>query len=140
MSAHTKGNIIMTHSISVPYSGTWEVPDSVTFAWGARLIITQQGDTDLLWDRQGATAEVAPAAWTSLSNWLDGGAIKHARSALSQMLAEYRLSTRETREVVLYGDDKGIIMGNPRSSAGYCYILAYLTTWEPIAFHEESGK
>jgi hypothetical protein len=32
------------------------VPDNAIAAWGARTIVTQQGDVDFLPDRQGTTA------------------------------------------------------------------------------------
>jgi hypothetical protein len=114
------------NTVKLPYGGTWEVPDGVTAAWGARLIITQDGMTDLLWDRQGATAEISPEAWTPLNTWLDAGAVKKARERLSTLLRNYDLSTREDRDVILVENGVGVIRGNPRASAGYCYIIGYL--------------
>jgi hypothetical protein len=126
----------MSNTLRPPYAGSWEVPDGVTYAWGARLIITQDGSTDLLWDRQGAT-DSTPEAWHVLGDWLDGGAIKRAREVLSRMLRDYALSTREDRDVTLVDDGTGTIRGNPRASAGYCYVVGYLLPTTTTNTHEE---
>jgi hypothetical protein len=107
-------------------------PENVQAAWGARLIITQQGMTDLVYNRQDAFGE-----WGNLKVWLNTGTpkfrIQQALGTLSEMLAGYQLSTRETKEVVLYEDDQGRIIGNPNSSAGYCYVCAWLFEDEAVA-------
>ena len=116
----------MTTELRPPYAGTWQVPDHTPMAWGARWIITQDGGVDFVWDRQGATPE-GHEGWTTLQAWLDGGALRAAREELRKLLVDYKLSTREDREVILFADGTGVIRGNPRASAGYCYVVGYLT-------------
>lgn len=50
---------------------------------------------------------------------------------LKQALAATRTSglrSDESREVVLYEDDYGKVVGNPNASYGYLYIVAFATS------------
>lgn len=93
-----------------------------TCAWGARLIITQQGLVDFVPDRQDMIG--TPDEKQELLAWLNDTVKKQPEEALSKLLKDYQLSTRESKEVVLYEDERGIVLGNPNSSAGYFYIVA----------------
>ena len=97
-----------------------------TCAWGARWIITQQGEVDQLYDRQDmiGTREQKD----ELAEWLNNTVKQQPQDALAVLLRTNQISTRETREVVLYEDDRGIVLGNPNSSAGYFYVTARLST------------
>jgi len=93
-----------------------------TCAWGARWIIRQDGDVDFVPDRQDMIG--SPEEKQELLAWLNDTVKNKPNDVLSEMLRDYRLSTRETREIVLYEDDRGIVLGNPNSSAGYFYVVA----------------
>lgn len=93
-----------------------------TVAWGARWIIKQDGYVDFVPDRQDMIGE--PDEKQELLEWLNKVVGNKPNDALAEMLRNYRLSTREDKEVVLYEDDRGIVMGSPQSSAGYFYVLA----------------
>jgi len=104
-------------------------PEGVTAAWGARLIVTQHGMTDLVYNRQDAYGE-----WDDLKAWLDppSGVLRKALDVLSEKLKSYQVKTREAEEVTLYLDDKGIVKGNSNGSAGYFYVCAYLFQDAPV--------
>lgn len=96
------------------------VPDDVATAWGARLIAPD----DLLHDRQDLVAE-DDGAKASLVDWLNGGAI---RKALDESRERYNRSMHGDRneQHVLYGDNRGIIVGNTNASGGYVYLAGWL--------------
>jgi len=93
-----------------------------TCAWGARWIITQQGEVDFVHDRQDMIG--SPEEKQILLAWLNGDVKKQPEEALSALLRSSELSTRERLEVVLYEDAQGIVLGNPNASAGYFYVIA----------------
>ena len=95
-------------------------------AWGARWIITQQGHVDFVPDRQDMIG--TPEQKQELLTWLNDVVKRHPEDRLTGLLASYELSTRETKEVVLYEDERGIVLGNPNSSAGYFYVVARFKT------------
>lgn len=96
--------------------------DGATVAWGARWIITQQGEVDQLYDRQDMLG--TPEEKRELADWLNNVVKRQPHDALSEMLKSYQLSTREVKEVVLYEDERGVVFGNPNMSAGYFYVIA----------------
>lgn len=110
----------MTINLSFGFQG---VPESVTTAWGARWIITQDGDIDQVWDR---TDSCGPddKRRELLDHLTDkvGGA---PRLSLSALLRSRKLSTRDDTVVVLYEDEKVVVVGSPQSSGGYFYVTAY---------------
>lgn len=104
--------------------GYRRLPDGVTTAWGARLIITQDGMVDQVWDRIDTCGAAEPRR--RLLDHL-GEHVKDApHRQLTQLLENYELSTREDREVVLYEDDVVRVLGSPQASAGYFYVSAFL--------------
>lgn len=98
-----------------------------TCAWGARWIIRQDGDVDQLYDRQDmiGTREQKD----ELAEWLNNAVKRQPHDALSVLLRTGQVSTRESKEVVLYQDGRGVVLGNPNSSAGYFYVVARF--WKP---------
>jgi hypothetical protein len=97
-----------------------------TCAWGARWIITQQGSVDQVPNRQDMIG--TPEEKAALLQWLNEEVKRQPEEALTELLRSYQLSTRESKEVVLYEDDRGIVLGNPNSSAGYFYVVARFTS------------
>lgn len=98
------------------------VPEEAKAAWGARLIITQSGDVDIVHDRQDVVG-VSDDAKTNLLSQLNASSW---RENLSNMLKSYQVSTREEAEVVVYENDWIAVKGNSNGSAGYFYIAAWL--------------
>jgi hypothetical protein len=100
------------------------LPKSVKAAWGARLIVQQDGYTDFLGNRQDSFGEDADV--DKLFAWINTGAMTTARKKAEELLASYKMSTRRAEHFVLYEDDKGAIVGNTNGSAGYLYVAAWL--------------
>jgi len=97
--------------------------------WGARLIFPD----DLLYDRQSnayvgdADEATAASALNELHDWING--LGSETKPLKLALAATRTSglrSDESREVVLYEDERGKIVGNPNASYGYLYVVAFL--------------
>lgn len=117
-------------SVAPAWGLGYVVPEDAIAAWGARLIVTQAGDVDILWDRQGDDA--GPHS-DELVNRLNDGLIKHMRETLRELLlgsifeGEYVvMSTREDGDFILYMDDRVVMHANTRGSCGYCYVTAWL--------------
>lgn len=108
-----------------------KVHEGVRAAWGARLIVGQDGHVDLVHDRQDAQGD-----WADLKTWLDGGALREALDNLSDMLKSYEVKTREDSPVTLYRDDDGKIVGNTNASGGYFYIAGWLFKDEGLTAEE----
>jgi hypothetical protein len=104
-------------------------PDDVQAAWGARLI----WPNDLVYNRQdldGHTSEAKDA----LIAWLNGpgggdGAIGKMRAILSDTDKRFEIgitSASQEKEVVIYEDEVGKIVGSPQGSHGYVYVAGWL--------------
>jgi hypothetical protein len=99
------------------------LPEGVRSAWGARLIVGQDGYVDLVHNRTDFFPE---GDWTELREWLNGGVLRKALDTLSDKLKAYEVRTREAAEVTLYEDAYGKVVGNTNASHGYFYVAAYL--------------
>lgn len=99
------------------------VPEDAIAAWGARLIVTQDGDTDLLGDRQGGSGPEADDLYDLLDKRFP---LPVLRRAVSDLLASYEMRTREAEDFILYLDDRLVVHANTNASAGYCYVTAWL--------------
>ena len=106
------------------WGASWLVPDEAPAAWGARLIVTQTGDVDMLPDRQNAVGD--DDAVSVLLGLLNGGVNKAWMATLSAMLKACEVHTRRGREVTLYEDDLIAVRGNTNGSWGYFYVAAWL--------------
>jgi hypothetical protein len=102
------------------FGASRHVPDEVTCAWGARLIWPD----DLVWDRQDAIGGEGDRG--ELRKWLNGGALKAGLTEARRLATSYELTPREQRRVVLFEDERGIIVADPQSSHGYLYAAAWL--------------
>lgn len=96
------------------------LPEGVPAAWGARLIVGQDGYVDLVPDRQDAVGADEPRK-ALLDKLNEAKPLK----ALSKMLSEHVVSTRESGAVTVYEDADIVVRGDSRGSAGYFYIVAY---------------
>lgn len=100
------------------------VPDSAIAAWGARLIVTQDGEVDMLPDRQGS--DDGPHADELLTLLNERFTIPTMRDILGELLVRYEMSTREGEDFILFMDDRMVVHANTNGSAGYCYVTAWL--------------
>jgi hypothetical protein len=115
-----------TTTITVPFGYNAGIPTTAA-AWGARLIVTQDGMVDLVPDRQGF-AEGDPAAKERLANHLRTEVDGAPFDQLKSMLRDRTVSTRDDVEHVLYDDGMCQVLGSAQNSAGYFYVAAYMTT------------
>jgi hypothetical protein len=101
------------------------IPAHARAIWGARLI----WPNDLVHDR--TSWDMQPDAEPdrqALQNWLNEGALRWTLERLANIGGHYEggLQASEVREIVLYDDDRGVIVANPNASHGYLYVAAWL--------------
>jgi len=110
------------------------LPGGTVTAWGARAIITQTGDVDLLPDRQAAAGaeQDIDALLHRLNNGVNAAWIERAKD----MLRGYEMNTRKAEHFTLYADEHVTVVANTNGSAGYLYVAAYPT---PAASIEASS-
>jgi hypothetical protein len=100
------------------------LPEGQRAAWGARLIVTQDGYIDFVHDRQDFFGSDEDKA--ALREWLRAGAGTSAFEQASALLKAGTMRTRESGEFVLCEDEQGKIVGNTNASAGYLYVAGWL--------------
>jgi len=100
-------------------------PPDASAVWGARWIYPD----DAVWDRQDCVG--AKREREALLAWLSERA--GARPALrARRLHETgRLRSTGGEQVTLFEDERGIVAANPRRSAGYLYLAAWLKPGQP---------
>jgi hypothetical protein len=97
------------------------LPEGLEAAWGARLI----WPNDLVWDRQDMVGSAEQRK--QLGEWLNGGPLRWTLERLSNIEGHYGgLQPSEDREIALYDDGIGKIVGSPQGSHGYLYVAAWL--------------
>lgn len=114
----------MDTKLSLPFGASAYLLPGTKAAWGARLIVTQQGDVDFVWDRQGADGDEALKAETLA--WLNGGVIRDVIDQAADMLRKRVILTNEACGAWLYEDRRGVVLGNTNGSCGYLYVVAWL--------------
>lgn len=111
--------------------GDWLVPDDAIVAWGARLIVKQTGDVDLVPDRQGgwslADDEGHRRRFLELLN--DRVPNRNLKAAISVALLSGKLKTREETKLVLFDDGELTVVADTRASHGYCYVAAWVSSF-----------
>jgi hypothetical protein len=98
------------------------LPDDRTVAWGARLIVTQQGHVDFVHDRQSVIGAEEPRR--RLLDHLNGHEIPIER-LISNLLRRDVMDTRVAQEFTIHADGVVVIKASTNASAGYCYVVAY---------------
>jgi hypothetical protein len=101
------------------------LPSDRTVAWGARLIVTQDGSVDMVWDRQDIIGE--EAARQRLHNYLVPSVLAVIVDSISVLLKTGKLLARERKEVKVFQNSMITCVGNCNASHGYCYIVVYFT-------------
>ncbi len=108
---------------------SYVIPENAVAAWGMRLIVTQQGDVDMVPDRQGGDAGPHTAELLAL---LDQRVpLRQLNDTISTLLKGFQMHTRAAEDFILHMDDRLCIHANTNGSAGYCYVTAWL--WEESA-------
>lgn len=136
----------MTTTVKPAWGLAHVVPEDAIAAWGARLIVTQDGDVDILWDRQGSDG--GPHSQALFQALEERYPVLDLKEQISELLRGdfYRtevpgvylwmqMSTREAEDFILHLDDRLVVHANTNSSAGYCYVTAWLypeptCTWQ----------
>ena len=100
------------------------LPADRKVAWGARLIVTQGGDVDLVHDRQDVIGDQEPRRrLLDHLNALDPS----LRQLISGLLRSGAMQTRRADELVVHQDDVVTVRANTNASAGYCCVVAYFS-------------
>jgi hypothetical protein len=98
------------------------LPPGRTVAWGARLIVTESGDVDMLHDRQGAIGPDEPRRrLVDHLNMLDPSFFDR----ISHLLRDGVMRTGTAEDFVVHSDEVVIVRANTNASFGYCYVVAY---------------
>jgi hypothetical protein len=113
-------------TLTVPFGYNAGIPADATAAWGARLIVNQDGMADLVHDRQGFAEGSDPAAKKRLTEYLKGKVGMRPIGAVSDMLRSGEIDTRSEAEHVVFDDGTVRVVGSANASAGYFYLVAYL--------------
>lgn len=111
-------------TITLPYGLTEAVPETATAAWGARLIVTQDGHVDMPPDRQAFKGTDLGDLGRDMEAAIP---LDRLLSRISIMLIDREINTREHKRVVLYRDPDITIVGDTKASAGYLYVAAFRT-------------
>lgn len=111
---------------TVPFCGVLNVyAEGSPTAWGARLIVNQNGYVDFLYDRQGAAGVDRPDFLDLLNERFDLTSLK---DALASLLIDGKMQTRTSEDFRIYQDDDIEVHADTRGSGGYCYVIAYVRT------------
>ena len=100
----------------------FEIPAGLVAMWSARAIYTIKPEPfiDILPDRQCMYGQNQNQEGKDLCEWLNKAGIK----GLQAMCKQLGIGPDESR-IVEFSSDGYIIRGNPNSSYGYLYIVAY---------------
>lgn len=107
---------------TVPYGGERVVPTTARTAWAARLIVTQDGDVDLVHDRQGCAGIDRDAFLDLLQAEFP---IAVMREKIGGLLRDRRMDTRTAEEFRIFQSADLDVRANTNGSAGYCYVAAW---------------
>jgi hypothetical protein len=108
--------------VSLQFGYNAGLPEGRTVAWGARLIVTQDGHVDFVHDRQGLIGAEEPRR--RLLDYLNGNEIPIERR-ISNMLRRGVMRTSVAQDFTVYTDDVVVIKANTNASHGYCYVVAF---------------
>jgi len=118
-------------TLTLDYGYNRGIPDSAKAAWGARLIVNQDGMVDLVPDRQGFADGSDPATKRRLMEYMNSKVQRRPLGALADMLLSGEVDTRSEDEHVVFDDGTVRLVGSAQASAGYFYIVAYFKEDRP---------
>lgn len=99
------------------------IPDGTPAAWGARLIVKQDGYTDFVPDRQSAYGD-SDELIAALN---DGNTFREIRDTISKALRDYRLVTSR-KTTIAFQIGRLVVAADTAASFGYCYVAAWFST------------
>jgi len=102
------------------------LPEGAVCAWGARFIVTQDGQVDLPPDRQDILAPDPEAKQAFLDDLNGSMSLTQLFQHIEAMLVNGEIDTRREGQVVLHFGDI-IVIGDTKASAGYLYVVAFRT-------------
>jgi hypothetical protein len=101
-------------------------PPGNELAWGARLIVTQDGAVDFVWDRQDCVGPDGERQM--LLDYLADVVADRPWVHITTLLKSGEMQTRAAREFVVYEDSTVTMKANTNASCGYCYVVAYFNS------------
>jgi hypothetical protein len=107
-------------SLTFGYNGG--LPEGRTVAWGARLIVHQDGRVDFVRDRQSVIGAAEPLR--RLLDYLNATDIPIERR-IADMLRRGTMRTSVAQDFTVFADGVVIVKANTNASHGYCYVVAY---------------
>lgn len=110
---------------TVPFSGVLDArANGSQSAWGARLIVNQDGHVDFVPDRQGTAGENLNEFLNRLS---DEFTLDQMKTEIRELLSMGKMSTRKAAEFLIHSSDAIRVYANTNGSGGYCYVIAVAT-------------
>lgn len=109
--------------INLAYGLRDVIPDNATGAFGARLIVSQDGWVDFLPDRVDTYGD---KAFLDVLNTVLP--IPVLKDVIASKLQAHEIDTRKERLVTIFVDDNVSVVANTNGSAGYLYLSAWSTT------------
>ena len=109
--------------MTLQYGAQWLVPDDAPAAWGARIIVSQDGLVDIVWDR----TDLEGPRKKDLVNKLESNfPMDMLRQVIRSKLLAGEITTNGAIDLVLFEDDELCVAGNTNGSCGYFYVAAWL--------------
>lgn len=110
----------------VPFCGMLDTyAEGSPTAWGARLIVNQNGFVDFVHDRQGAAGDGRAEFLDQLNEEFPLPAL---RQAIKSLLLSGDMDTRERKHFIIHTSDLIQVHADTHGSGGYCYVLAVART------------
>jgi len=119
----------MTTKLKLGFGYDAGLPDGVSAAFGARLIVTEDGTVDLVPDRVSVEVEDGGSKEQFLDLLNDRYPLPKLKADIADALRNRALDTRGDAEITVRVLDL-TMKANCRSSGGYCYIAIYRTDEE----------
>lgn len=112
----------------VPYCGGLNVyAEGSPTAWGARLLVNQNGYVDFVHDRQGAAGVDRPQFLDLLNAEFPLGDLTRE---MGMLLRDGRMQTRQRGHFIVHKTNAIVVHADTHGSGGYCYVIAVARTPE----------
>jgi hypothetical protein len=104
--------------INLAYGLRDVIPDDARGAVGMRMIVTQDGLVDIVWDRCDA--------WGNFALLEEHFPIATMRKVIQGKLFNYEILTRENKVHTLFADGPVTFLANAQDSGGYLYVSGWI--------------
>lgn len=108
----------------IPFGLDDLVPTTAHTAWGARLIVNQDGLVDFLHDRHGFAGEHRKNMIKVLTSEFP---VPRMTQTIGDYLKSGQMKTREEKDFTIFANRLLEVHANTNGSGGYCYVTAWLT-------------